>query len=92
MNSRYAIVQDREARRAMAIVRAGAASTIVAALFGLSLLGAHQAPGASVAEPFAAAVAASDIAPSIDLRPADPLTVPDDSAQPPRYMGEPAVY
>ncbi len=92
MNSRYDLVQDREARRAVAIVRAGAASTIVAALFGLSLLSAHQTPGASVAEPFGASVPASDIIASVDLRPADPLTIADDSAQPPRYMGEPTVY
>ncbi len=92
MNSRYDLVQDRDSRRAVAIVRAGAASTVVAALFGLSLLSAHQTPGASVAEPFGATVVASDIAPSVDLRPADPLTSGDDPAQPPRYMGEPAVY
>jgi hypothetical protein len=92
MNSRHDIVQDPDTRRAVAIVRTGAAATIVAALLGLSLLSAHQTPGASVAEPFAAAAMASDIAGGPEVRPVDPLLAPEDAAQPPRFMGEPAVY
>jgi hypothetical protein len=92
MTSRYDFVQDPDSRRALAIVRAGAGATIVAALFGLSLMTAHQSPGASVSEEFGLQVVESEPATPMDARPADPIAAPDESAQPPRYMGEPAVY
>jgi hypothetical protein len=92
MKSRYDFVQDTKSRRAVAIVRAGAGATVVAALFGLSLLTAHQVPGASVADAFGPESTSSEPVMAMAAPPADASHMAEDTAQPPRYMGEPAVY
>jgi hypothetical protein len=93
MKSRFELVQDPETRRAVAIVRAGAGATIVAALMALSLfLATRSAPGPSVSDGFAAEVQFIDGAPiaALPVHAGQPST--EEAAQPPLYMGEPAVY
>lgn len=93
MKSRFDLVQDPETRRTVAIVRAGAGATIVAALMALSLLSAtRSAPGPSVSDGFAEEVQFIDQTPlaALPVDASQPST--EDAAQPPLYMGEPAVY
>lgn len=93
MKSRFQLVQDPETRRAVAIVRAGAAATVVAVLMTLSLLSAtRNAPGASVSDGFAADAPFTDETAVTALTEPVGQPSPEEAAQPPRHMGEPAVY
>jgi hypothetical protein len=93
MKSRFDLVQDPETRRAVAIVRAGAGATIVATLMALSLLSATRGvPGPSVSDGFADEVQLIEETP-LEALPAEAgQGSTEDAAQPPLYMGEPAVY